>query len=62
MHPDKVRRDRLQALTDLPNVGPAVAADLRCWVSIDRSNWPDAIRGRCTSTSATSPASATTLA
>lgn len=29
MHPAKVRRDRLQALTDLPNVGPAFAADLR---------------------------------
>lgn len=29
MHPDKVRRDRLALLTDLPNVGPATAQDLR---------------------------------
>lgn len=29
MHPDKVRRDRLDALTDLPNVGPAMARDLQ---------------------------------
>lgn len=28
MHPDKVRRDRLHKLTDLPNIGPAMAADL----------------------------------
>lgn len=28
MNPDKVRRDRLSRLTDLPNVGPAVAKDL----------------------------------
>lgn len=28
MHPDKVRRDRLEKLTDLPNIGPAMAADL----------------------------------
>lgn len=42
MHPDKVRRDRLQALTDLPNVGPAVAADLRL-LGIER---PDQLAGR----------------
>lgn len=29
MHPAKVDRSRLRALTDLPNVGPATAADLR---------------------------------
>ncbi len=29
MHPNKVRRDHLHALTDLPNVGPATAADLK---------------------------------
>ena len=29
MHPDKVDRNRLLRLTDLPNVGPATAADLR---------------------------------
>ena len=29
MHPDKVRRERLEALTDLPNIGPAMAGDLR---------------------------------
>lgn len=28
MHPDKVQRDRLRQLTDLPNVGTAVARDL----------------------------------
>ncbi len=29
MNPSKVRRDRLQRLTDLPNVGPAFAGDLK---------------------------------
>lgn len=29
MHPDKVARDRLVRLTDLPNVGPACARDLQ---------------------------------
>lgn len=29
MNPAKVSRDRLKHLTDLPNVGPAVADDLR---------------------------------
>ena len=29
MHPSKVRRDRLASLTDLPNIGPAMARDLR---------------------------------
>jgi hypothetical protein len=29
MHPDKVQRGKIESLTDLPNVGPATAADLR---------------------------------
>jgi hypothetical protein len=29
MHPTKVMRSRLASLTDLPNIGPAMAADLR---------------------------------
>jgi len=29
VNPAKVRRDRLVALTDLPNIGPAMARDLR---------------------------------
>lgn len=29
MHPNKVSRSRLAQLTDLPNIGPAMAADLR---------------------------------
>lgn len=29
MHPSKVRREHLQELTDLPNIGPSLAADLR---------------------------------
>jgi Pathogenicity locus. len=29
VNPSKVRRDRLLALTDLPNIGPAMARDLR---------------------------------
>lgn len=29
MHPDKVQREKIKTLTDLPNVGPATAADLR---------------------------------
>lgn len=28
MHPDKVDRKRIRRLTDLPNIGPAMAADL----------------------------------
>lgn len=30
MNPAKVRRDRVQVLTDLPNIGPAMARDLEC--------------------------------
>ncbi len=29
MNPAKVRRDRLEKLTDLPNIGPSLAEDLR---------------------------------
>jgi len=29
MHPDKVKRETTKTLTDLPNIGPALAADLR---------------------------------
>ena len=29
MHPDKVRRETTETLTDLPNVGPAIAKTLR---------------------------------
>lgn len=29
MNPAKVRRDHLQNLTDLPNIGPTMARDLR---------------------------------
>ena len=29
MHPNKVKRSCLKNLTDLPNIGPACAADLR---------------------------------
>jgi len=29
MHPSKVDRTRLRVLTDLPNIGPAAAKDLR---------------------------------
>lgn len=29
MHPDKVRRETTNKLTDLPNIGPSLAKDLR---------------------------------
>lgn len=29
MHPDKVRREQVSRLTDLPNIGPSLAGDLR---------------------------------
>jgi hypothetical protein len=29
MHPSKVDRARIKELTDLPNIGPSIAADLR---------------------------------
>lgn len=37
MSPDKVDRTRLGKLTDLPNIGPAIAADLRL-MGINRPN------------------------
>ena len=43
MHPDKVDRHRLTRLTDLPNIGPACAGDLRR-LGIDR---PNQLVGRC---------------
>lgn len=42
MNPAKVRRDQLQQLTDLPNVGPAMARDLQL-LGISR---PDQLVGR----------------
>lgn len=42
MNPTKVVRDRIRTLTDLPNVGPAVAADLRR-LGIDS---PEQLKGR----------------
>ncbi|WP_345969299.1 MULTISPECIES: helix-hairpin-helix domain-containing protein [Sulfurimonas] len=29
MHPDKVKRETTRTLTDLPNIGPSLAGDLR---------------------------------
>lgn len=43
MHPAKVNRQRLSRLTDLPNVGPACAEDLRR-LGIER---PEQLVGRC---------------
>lgn len=43
MHPSKVVRSRVKALTDLPNVGPATAGDLRL-LGIDE---PGQLAGRC---------------
>jgi hypothetical protein len=42
MHPDKVERQRLKLLTDLPNVGPACAKDLQL-LGIDS---PPDLRGK----------------
>lgn len=42
MNPAKVRRDQLHTLTDLPNVGPAMARDLQR-LGFDH---PDQLRGR----------------
>ncbi|NCD25751.1 MAG: mitomycin resistance protein [Deltaproteobacteria bacterium] len=42
MHPSKVDRSRLRELTDLPNIGPAMAGDLRL-LGITR---PDQLVGR----------------
>lgn len=35
MHPERVRRQHVERLTDLPNVGPRIAAALRS-IGIDR--------------------------
>jgi len=43
MHPDKVKRDRLRQLTDLPNIGKAGAKDLRL-LGIDS---PQQLVGMC---------------
>lgn len=42
MHPSKVDRARLRVLTDLPNIGPAMAGDLRL-LGIER---PEELVGR----------------
>lgn len=42
MNPTKVARDRIRTLTDLPNIGPAVAADLHR-LGIDS---PEQLKGR----------------
>lgn len=42
MHPDKVVRERVNKLTDLPNIGTAMAADLAL-LGIDQ---PDDLTGR----------------
>ena len=42
MNPDKVDRNQLEKLTDLPNIGPAIAADLR----LLGVNKPDDLAGR----------------
>ncbi len=43
MHPSKVDRQRLAHFTDLPNVGPAMAADLR----LLGFTAPQDLRGHC---------------
>jgi hypothetical protein len=42
VNPSKVRRDRLEDLTDLPNIGPAMARDLR----LLGINHPDDLTGQ----------------
>lgn len=42
MNPDRVVREKIKKLTDLPNVGPATAADLRL-LGIDQA---DQLKGR----------------
>ena len=41
MHPAKVKRDQVRQLTDLPNIGPAMAKDFRL-IGINR---PDQLMG-----------------
>ena len=43
MHPDKVKREQVKHLTDLPNIGPAMARDLES-IGIQR---PRQLSGRC---------------
>ncbi len=43
MHPDRVDRGQLKLLTDLPNVGPAIARDLEL-IGVHR---PHHLRSRC---------------
>ena len=42
MNPAKVDRNKLEKLTDLPNIGPAIAADLR----LLRINKPNDLAGQ----------------
>ncbi len=42
MNPNKVRRSQLESLTDLPNIGPAMARDLRTLGILD----PKQLRGQ----------------
>ena len=41
MNPARVRRDAVRNLTDLPNVGPATAADLRLLGIAHPAQWRD---------------------
>jgi Pathogenicity locus len=43
MHPDKVIREKVIELTDLPNIGKAMAGDLRL-LGITK---PEALKGQC---------------
>ena len=43
MHPDKVDRQRLKKLTDLPNIGKACAQDFH----VLGIHTPDQLIGRC---------------
>jgi hypothetical protein len=43
MHPSKVRRDRLERLTDLPNIGPSLAENLKL-LEIHRA---EQLKGQC---------------
>lgn len=43
MHPDKVKREQVKRLTDLPNIGPSIAGDLES-IGIHR---PSQLSGRC---------------
>ncbi len=43
MHPSKVQRAQVKQLTDLPNIGPASAVDLRLLGIFE----PEQVLGRC---------------